>query len=103
VSGGHKEPSNRATIPPISDHQPLPLFTGHRLIEMTNFIHALVAVLAGNAVYLLLMPHLPPAARHVPMRPDLGLAVDFWLCLVFFGLIKTATTWRRKSNRDHKE
>ena len=66
--------------------------------SVTNFIHALVAVLAGNAAYFLLMPHLPPAARHVPMRPDIGLAVDFWLCLVFFGLIKTATTWRRTSD-----
>jgi hypothetical protein len=30
-----------------------------------NFAQSLIAVLAGNIVYFLLMPHLPPAARHV--------------------------------------
>ena len=47
-----------------------------------NFIHALVAVLAGNAAYFLLARYLPPRARHVPFQIDLGLVVDFWLCLV---------------------
>ncbi|HTR66818.1 MAG TPA: hypothetical protein VMH85_13660 [Terriglobales bacterium] len=70
---------------------------------VTNFIHALIAVVTGNAAYFLLMPHLPPAARHVPMRPDLGLAVDFWLCLVVFGVIKTATTWRRGSSQKNQD
>ncbi len=64
---------------------------------VANFVHALVAVLAGNAVYFLLMPYLPPVARHVPPRLDLGLVVDFWTCLVFFGVIKTLAGLRRKS------
>ncbi len=63
-----------------------------------NFVHALVAVLAGNAVYFLLVPHLPPAARHVAPRLDLGMVVDFWICLVIFGLIKTAARRRRNSS-----
>jgi hypothetical protein len=50
-----------------------------------NFIHALVAVLVGNAAYFLLGRYLPPKARHVPFQIDLGLVVDFWLCLVAFG------------------
>jgi len=50
-----------------------------------NFVQSLIAVVAGNVVYFLLMPHLPPAARHVPMRFDLGVVVDFWFCLVFLG------------------
>jgi hypothetical protein len=62
-----------------------------------NFIHALVAVLAGNAAYFLLMKYLPPRARHVPLQIDLGLVVDFWLCLVVFGLIKTVASRRRKA------
>jgi len=53
-----------------------------------NFVHALAAVLAGNAAYFLLMKHLPPQARHVPFQIDLGLLVDFWFCLVMFGVIK---------------
>lgn len=62
-----------------------------------NFVHALVAVLAGNAAYILLMPYLPPGAKHVPFRMDLGLVVDFWFCLVAFGVIKAVAGWRRKS------
>jgi len=80
-----------AAVEVFTDHSPL-------ATEMTNFIHASVAVLAGNAVYLLLLPHLPPAARHVPLRVDLGLVIDFWLCLVFFGIIKTVSG-RRRSQR----
>jgi hypothetical protein len=58
-----------------------------------NFVHSLIAVVAGNVVYFLLMPHLPPAARHNPARLDLGVIVDFWFCLVFLGVIKTLTKW----------
>jgi hypothetical protein len=64
---------------------------------VVNFVHALVAVLAGNAAYFLLMPYLPPRARHVLFHIDLGLVVDFWFCLVVFGVIKTVAGWRRKS------
>jgi hypothetical protein len=64
-----------------------------------NFVHALVAVLAGNGAYFLLMKYLPPPARHVPSQIDLGLVVDFWFCLVAFGVIKTAAGRRRESSR----
>ena len=64
-----------------------------------NFVHALAAVLAGNAAYFLLMKHLPPQARHVPFQIDLGLLVDFWFCLVVFGVIKTLAGRRRGSDR----
>ena len=57
---------------------------------VANFGQALLAVLAGNAAYLLLMAHLPPVARHTPFRMDLGLLVDFWLCLLAFGVIQPA-------------
>jgi hypothetical protein len=62
-----------------------------------NFIQALVAVLVGNAAYFLLVRYLPLRARHVPFQIDLGLVVDFWICLVVFGLIKTIAGWRRDS------
>jgi hypothetical protein len=64
-----------------------------------NFIHALVAVLTGNAAYFLLVRYLPPQVRHVPFQMDLGLVVDFWLCMVAFGLIKTVVGRRRGPNR----
>jgi hypothetical protein len=65
---------------------------------MVSFAQALLAVVAGNAAYLLLMPHLPPVARHAPFQMDLGILIDFWFCLVGFGLVKTV--WGR--NRDSK-
>jgi hypothetical protein len=58
-------------------------------------MQALGAVLGGNCLYFLLMPHLPEAARHVPQRIDLGMLVDFWICLVIFGAIKTIAGRRR--------
>jgi hypothetical protein len=61
--------------------------------SIVNFVQSLIAVVAGNAVYFLLMPHLPPAARHDPARLDLGILVDFWFCVVFLGAIKTFTKW----------
>jgi hypothetical protein len=64
---------------------------------VTNFVQALIAVLAGNAAYFLLLPYLPPAARHVPLRLDIGLVVDFWFCLVVFGIIKTVAGRSRQS------
>jgi hypothetical protein len=67
--------------------------------QRANFIHALIAVLAGNGAYFLLMKYLPPRARHVPFQMDLGLVVDFWFCLVAFGVIKAVTGRRRRSNR----
>lgn len=63
---------------------------------VVNFVQALAAVLAGNALYFLLIPYLPAWARHVPMHLDPGTVVDFLLCLVIFGAIKAATGSRRK-------
>jgi hypothetical protein len=39
---------------------------------------------------LLLCPDaaLPAAGRHRPDRLDLGLIVDFWLCVVLYGVIE---------------
>jgi hypothetical protein len=59
-------------------------------------------VVAGNVVYFLLMPHLPPAARHNPAQFDLGVVVDFWFCLVFLGAIKTAARWRKSSGEERR-
>ncbi|MGA3089032.1 MAG: hypothetical protein ABSD75_10495 [Terriglobales bacterium] len=53
-----------------------------------NFLDALTAVLAGNAIYYLLMPHLPAVARHRLFQEDWGLLLDFVICAVVFALVK---------------
>jgi hypothetical protein len=55
-----------------------------------NFLDALVAVLAGNAIYYLSMPHLPAVARHRLFQEDWGLLVDFAICTMIFALVKYA-------------
>ncbi|MBI1941085.1 MAG: hypothetical protein HYS33_06225 [Acidobacteria bacterium] len=64
-----------------------------------RWIKYLVAVVFGNALYFSLAPHLPPAARHEPFQIDLGVLVDFWLCLVVYGLIELAAYLRRRGRR----
>jgi hypothetical protein len=63
-----------------------------RLLKQT------IAIVAGNLVYFfVLTPHLPPAGRHRPDRLDLGLIVDFWVCVVLYGLIELVDRRRRKA------
>lgn len=59
-----------------------------------NFLQALLAIVLGNVVYFVLVPSLPAVARHRPLQPDLGLLLDFWFCLVAYGLIRTARRWK---------
>ena len=57
---------------------------------MKNFLDALVAVLAGNVIYFVLMPHLPRVARHALFQEDWGLLLDFLICTVIFAAVKFA-------------
>ena len=61
---------------------------------LVNLLQALVAIVLGNVVYFLLVPSLPQVARHRPFQLDLGMVLDFWFCLVAYGLIRTARRWR---------
>ncbi|HET7890484.1 MAG TPA: hypothetical protein VFL34_03125 [Candidatus Sulfotelmatobacter sp.] len=61
---------------------------------LVNFLQALLAILLGNVAYFALLPSMPPAARHRPFRFDLGTLVDFFFCVVAYGLIRTARKWR---------
>ncbi|HTW32726.1 MAG TPA: hypothetical protein VMD76_13685 [Candidatus Sulfotelmatobacter sp.] len=61
---------------------------------LLNFMQALLAVILGNVLYFYLAPSLPAIARHRPYRIDLGMVIDFWFCLVAYGLIRTARKWR---------
>jgi len=61
---------------------------------LVNFLQALLAIVLGNVAYFLLMPSLPAAARHHRFHTDLGTLVDFWFCVVAYGLIRTARRWK---------
>jgi len=61
---------------------------------LVNLLQASAAVVLGNLAYFMLEPSLPPAAHHRLFQPDLGLVVDFWFCLVAYGLIRTARRWK---------
>jgi energy-converting hydrogenase Eha subunit A len=61
---------------------------------LVNFLQALLAIIVGNLAYFALLPSLPPVARHRPFRLDLGTLVDFFFCVVAYGLIRTARKWR---------
>lgn len=56
---------------------------------LRRFWLALAAVLAGNAIYFGVQRFLPAAGRHTAFRIDLGLVLDFWICLVIFVLLLT--------------
>lgn len=64
------------------------LSCGVQVLVTGNFWRSLAAVLIGNAVYFACSRYLPPAARHNTDGFDLGLAVDFWFCLVVMGLLE---------------
>ena len=60
---------------------------------MKNFLDALLAVLAGNAIYYLLMPLLPRVIRHSLYKEDWGLLIDFAICSVIFAVV----TYQRRN------
>jgi hypothetical protein len=59
-----------------------------------NFLEALFAIVLGNVLYFVLLPRLPEIARHHRFQVDVGTLVDFWFCLVVYGLIRTVRRWR---------
>jgi len=66
--------------------------------NVANFLHALIAVVTGNLIYMALLWYLPSSARHVPRHFDLGLLVDLWFCLVIFGIVKTLADRRARKS-----
>lgn len=63
-------------------------------LVVLNLLQSLLAILLGNVVYFLLLPSLPFAARHRPLHIDLGMVLDFSICLLIYGVIRTARKWR---------
>ena len=64
-----------------------------------KWLKYLVAILVGNGVYFALNPYLPEPAKHHPFKFDLGTLVDFWLCLVVYGLLELVTFFRKRGER----
>ena len=60
-----------------------------------NFWRSLIAILAGNAIYFSVEPYLPLKAQHQPFIIDWGLAVDFWICVFCWGLLRLIREGRR--------
>ncbi|HUJ30647.1 MAG TPA: hypothetical protein VLY23_05160 [Candidatus Acidoferrum sp.] len=54
-----------------------------------RWLEYLVAILLGNAIYYFsLLPHLPKALHHEGYRIDLGMLLDFVVCVAVYGLIR---------------
>jgi hypothetical protein len=58
----------------------------------------LLAVLSGNIIYLAIEPQLPTALRHRMFQVDLGLALDFLICVALYGLVRLARGWSNRSD-----
>lgn len=56
--------------------------------DWSNFRRQLLAVLAGNLLYYLSYKYLPPVAQHHLYQIDWGLAVDFWMCVICYGIVR---------------
>ena len=53
-----------------------------------KWLKYLVAIILGQALYFTVLPYLPLAAQHQRNKFDLGTLVDFWFCLMVYGLME---------------
>jgi hypothetical protein len=70
-----------------------------------KWLKSLVAILLGNGLYFAFAPHLPPAAQHRSWGVDLGTVVDFWFCVLVYGLLELGAflVSRARGNHMRKE
>ena len=62
-----------------------------------RWIEYLIAILAGNGIYVaVLHPNLPPALQHRPYRLDVGMAIDFAICVLVYGAIRLGAVHARR-------
>jgi hypothetical protein len=58
-------------------------------ITLRRWLEYLAAILIGNGIYFLsLSAHLPADLRHQTYQVDLGMALDFIVCVAVYGLIR---------------
>lgn len=70
-------------------------------ISRAKWIKFIISVVAGNLIYFGLSPHLPPKAQHHTWAVDLGTVVDFWFCLLVYGLLELAIFLLRVRRENH--
>ncbi|HWR16124.1 MAG TPA: hypothetical protein VN577_14955 [Terriglobales bacterium] len=69
-------------------------------MNLYTFQRSLAAVLLGNLIYFaLLMPILPPVARHGIYRIDLGLLIDFAICAALYILFGRLWPEKKRTQR----
>lgn len=75
-----------------------------RTVFNRNFWQSLIAVLVGNVIYYALYRYLPARGQHHINRIDWGMAVDFWICVICYFLIRelTGQKWRTGPKADRK-
>jgi hypothetical protein len=71
-------------------------------ISRAKWIKFLVSILLGNLIYFALSPHLPAAAQHHSWAVDLGTVIDFWFCLLVYGLLELGAFLRRDRVRNRR-
>jgi hypothetical protein len=67
-----------------------------------KWVKFLVAILLGNGLYFALSPYLPPAARNAAAGFNVGTLLDFWFCVLIYGLLELGASadGNRTRNRD---
>jgi hypothetical protein len=71
-------------------------------LTRAKWIKFLIAILLGNGLYFALSPYLPPAAQHHEWAVDLGTVVDFWFCLLVYGLLELGGLLRNIDTRPRR-
>jgi hypothetical protein len=71
------------------------------LLPRIKWTKYLIAILLGNGLYFALSPYLPPAAQHHSSAIDLGTVVDFWFCLLVYGLLELGAFFHRDNTGNH--
>jgi hypothetical protein len=64
-------------------------------LTLAKLLKYLIAILLGNGLYFALSPQLPIAAQHRSRTVDLGTIIDFWLCLMVYGLLELGASFHR--------
>jgi hypothetical protein len=74
-------------------------------LNRAQLLKYLLAILLGNALYFALSSHLPAPAQHHSWNVDLGTVVDFWFCLMVFGLLELGAflSSRERGDRSRKK
>lgn len=66
-----------------------------------RWVEYLVAILAGNGIYFMILhPGLPAALQNQPWRFDLGLLIDFACCVLVYATLRLAARHARRWSED---